>query len=209
MWSWLQDNHGAISAIASVLTLAIWTLYFQLLLSSYHHRRRPKILISLVAGHRPSAHCLVTNMSAEPIYVEAIFTEIGKRGPGEPRRIERRSLSDLDIRTVKDGDRRPQWFQGPLNSGEMIDIGSFGDLVKMTSDGGDFDGDMNEIILTVAATYTAEDTLVAARRVFDIGRRDGELLLRPRSPSAEQVRSRSARRKIEDALREEMQSGQA
>ena len=75
LWSWLRENHGAVSALASLATLVVWTLYFQMLLMNYRRTLRPKILINRGAGHRLQAHCLIANMSAEPIYIEAVLLD--------------------------------------------------------------------------------------------------------------------------------------
>ncbi|MAW87291.1 MAG: hypothetical protein CMJ42_12255 [Phyllobacteriaceae bacterium] len=197
MWTWLQDNHGAVSALANIATLAVWTLYFQLLLGNYRHRIRPKILINQGAGHSLHAHCLIANMSAEPVYFEAIITDIGYRSGDETTyRRSRCSLSDLDVEVSDQGDRRPQWMQGPLDSSEFIDIGSYGQLIDRTTEQGDIVDTVHELTVTIVATYTARDTPVAARRTFDLRRTERGTQLEPQTYTAEQIRSRAELRSI-------------
>ncbi|MFP1631836.1 hypothetical protein ACLB6G_08875 [Zhengella sp. ZM62] len=197
MWNWLQDNHGAVSAIASIATLVVWTLYFQLLLSNFRHRIRPKILINQGAGDSLQAHCLIANMSAEPIYIEAVITDIGYRSGDETTyRRSRCSLSDLDVEVSDQVDRRPQWMQGPLGSSEFIDIGSYGQLIDRTTDKGHIVKTVDELTVTIVATYTARDTPVAARRSFDLRHTQRGVHLEPRTYTAEQIRSRAALRSI-------------
>lgn len=199
MWTWLQDNHGPVSALASIFTLAIWTLYFQILLSSYHHRLRPKILINRGAGHTLHAHCVIANMSAEPIYIEAILADIGFRGEQDSIVRRRCSLSDLDldIKSTENSDLRPQWFQGPLDSGEFISVGTYHHLLDRAASSAGVTSPICEVTLTVVATYTAQDALVAACRTFDIERDDGGDVLMPRSLTATQIRSRAEQQALE------------
>ncbi|WP_367715025.1 hypothetical protein AB2N04_13975 [Nitratireductor sp. GISD-1A_MAKvit] len=120
MWNWLEEYHGSVSALASVLTLVIWTLYFQILLSSYRRTLRAKILINRGAGQHLDAHCLIANMSAEPIYIEAVLVDVGLGGGEEgAMQWQRCSLSDLDLDVQDRSDPRPQWFQGAARQQRM------------------------------------------------------------------------------------------
>ena len=203
MWIWLQDNHGAVSAIANMATLVVWTLYFQLLLGNYRDRIRPKILINQGAGHSLRSHCLIANMSAEPIYVEAVITDAGYRsGSDKAFRRSRCSISDLDLEVSDQGDRRPQWLQGPLDSSELIDIGTYQQLIDRTMTQGETADTIDELTVTIVATYTARDRPVAARRSFDVRRSRHGTRLEPRTYTAEQIRSRAALRSIRAYMQE-------
>lgn len=206
MWTWLQNNHGSVSAVASIATLAIWTLYFQILLMSYRRTLRPKILINQGAGHRLQAHCLVANMSAEPIYLEAVLIDLSYRRNGDEALLQSRcSLSDLEIDSELNDthDRRPQWFQGPLGSSEWLDIGTYQNLIDKALERRADPDDVLDLTITIVATYTAEDTLVAARRSFDIEEDCSGKRLSSRHFTAEQIRSSKDRRAIERAMRQE------
>lgn len=197
MWGFIKDNHGAISAAAAVLTMVIWVLYFQLLLNSYRHRIRPKININRGGGLSSSSRCVITNMSAEAVYVDAVILTLKN---GEKQRVC--SLSDLDVSPSADKDLRPQLFQGPLASGEFIDIGSFDELIESAEEGGTIASDTKSIEVMVIGTYTADDGLIAAERRYDLPRKDGQCLLKPVTFSTRQVRSRWERRKIKQFILE-------
>lgn len=193
VWAWLGNNQGQVGAVLSALTLGVWVLYLQLLLNSYRHQRRPKILINMGAGHTIDAKCVVANMSAEPIYIEAVVLSLALR--------ERQvvcTLSNLNAPSTPEVDPRSQWFQGTLDSGELLDLGSYGDLIERTGVRPTDAASM--LTVTVVATYTAEDGLVAAERAFDLTRESGNCLLHPRSLVARQIRSRRARRALEHLI---------
>nr|WP_272211521.1 hypothetical protein [Marinicella sp. W31]MDC2877416.1 hypothetical protein [Marinicella sp. W31] len=200
-WNWINANSGALSAIASLFTIAIWAIYLQLIFSGFREGRRAKILINRGAGPSLDGHCLVANMSAKPIYIDAVLLDFTLRDDEQHRDL-RYSLSNLNFDDDDTSDPRKRWFQGPLDSGEHIDLGTFRMLIgKMSPKGFDDFEHIEDVKLTVIATYTSEDRPVAAERCFDIIRTDGELLLSPRTYSANQIRSRSARKRIENEMR--------
>lgn len=196
MWEFVKANHGAISAVATVVTLIVWALYFQLLLNSYRHRVRPKININRGGGPSTSSRCVISNMSAEAVYVEAIILTLRD---GDKRRVC--YLSDLDVSLSSDRDERTQLFQGPLAAGEFIDIGSFDGLIERASDtferGDMIAADAHRLEVMVVATYTAEGGLIAAERRYDLDRRGGQGILTPITFTTRQIRSRKERRNIE------------
>ncbi|MEX4010261.1 hypothetical protein [Neoaquamicrobium sediminum] len=142
------------------MTLLVWLFYFQLLLSGYRHRLRPKILITRGGARTIGARCIITNMSVEAIYLEAIMVSVRD---GERQYIS--SLSELEAEQTTKSDPRQLYLQGPLASGEMIDIGSYAELLKRATNGKE---QPSAFTLTVIATYTSEETLVAAERDFTI-----------------------------------------
>lgn len=159
-WQWLSENHGSVNALAGLMTLLVWLFYFQLLLSGYRHRLRPKILITRGGARTIGARCIITNMSVEAIYLEAIMVSVRD---GERQYIS--SLSELEAEQTTKSDPRQLYLQGPLASGEMIDIGSYAELLKRATNGKE---QPSAFTLTVIATYTSEETLVAAERDFTI-----------------------------------------
>lgn len=204
MWEWVKENSGALGAIASVLTLLVWGLYFQLLYNNYRRLRRAKILINRGAGETLDAQCIVANMSAEAIYLEAVLVSFGPDDEREESTVC--SLSDLDTNTPPGTDPRRDWLQGPLQSGELLDIGTYRSLMEkaeaggaaITPEGGRM---VFSLTVTIVATYMSEDGLVAAERTFDVDRRATRLA--PRSFSARQIRSRRDRRAIERLMTRE------
>ncbi|WP_367715024.1 hypothetical protein AB2N04_13970 [Nitratireductor sp. GISD-1A_MAKvit] len=94
-------------------------------------------------------------------------------------------------------------FRGPLDSSEWIDIGTYRQLIGQAVARGEAASRMRQVTITVVATYRAQDTLVAARRTFDITRDSAGERLSPRNFTAEQIRSRRQRRVIEQLMRSE------
>lgn len=201
MWSWINDNAAAISALASVATLFIWAIYLQMLFSGFREGRRAKILINRGGSPTLDGHCLVANMSAKAIFIDAVlldFTVMNETG----RDHFSYSLSNLTFDDDSTSDPRAKLFQGPLDAAEHLDLGTFRALIEKMSPP-DFDRfeTIESIRITIVATYTSEDRPVAAERVFDIvGERDA-LVVSPRSYAASQLRSQSQRRRIERMMR--------
>ena len=80
--SWIAENHQLIAALTSIGMLVVWITYLQLFLASYRRQRKATILIRLGQGGGLDAHCLVTNMSAEPIYLHTLVAQLdGPDGP--------------------------------------------------------------------------------------------------------------------------------
>lgn len=192
MWNWLTQNHGAVTALTSCLTLVVWLLYFQLLYTNYRRSVRPKILITLGGGPHVDAECIITNMSTEPIYLDSLVLSLHD-GHGDIVC----SLSDLTKDETRH-DLRGMTMQGSLASGEMISLGSYRHLLRRA--GHDPEGQGSETFefsITAIAIYTAEDNLVAAERRFT---RDGTRL-RAHAMSASQIRSRRDRARLEGLVR--------
>lgn len=188
MWSWISENHGAVSAVASCLTLVVWLLYFQLLYLGFRNTQRASILISIAGGPQLAAECILANLSREPIYVEAVAISIQGEGGANVR-----SLSDLQM-DVRRTDVRSGAMQGPLGSGEMIMLGSFRDLLLRADC--EQTGDVR-FTLTAIGIYSGGDRLVAAEREFLLT--DG--CLRSTSLEARQLRSWHERKRMKQLLR--------
>lgn len=207
MWTWLQTNADVISSLSAIATLAVWALYLQLIYGSLSRSRRSKILINRGAGHSVDARCIVSNMGAEPIYLEAVRLTLEERGQKSTR-----SLSDLDVFIVPDADPRPQWMQGPLASGEMIDLGTFRSLTDWAFEGSlqELDGGSGvgprqaELTVLVVASMTSEDRLVAACRSFRVAHAGHGLQVQPRSLRTSQMRSGKERAQVEEQLLREL-----
>ncbi|WP_174801075.1 hypothetical protein [Martelella limonii] len=200
MWSWINDNSGAISALASIATLFIWAIYLQMLFNSYREGRRAKILINRGASPTLDGHCLVGNMSAKAIFIDAVLLDFTVKTENG-RQDFSYSLSNLTFDEQSAPDPRTKLFQGPLDAAEHLDLGTFRGLIsKMSPPGFNSFETIESLCITIVATYSSEDRPVAAERVFDIiGARD-ELVVSPRSYAAHQLRSKRDRRRIERTM---------
>jgi hypothetical protein len=211
MWDWLEQHYNALSAFFNFLTLVVWTFYLQIFLTNYRRKTRPKILINRSAGHGIDAKCAVTNMSAEAVYIEAVVVSLKVvEKDGKTVDVDC-SLSDLDTDASYSGDPRPLWFQGPLNSGEMIDLGTYRSLLEKALwtriSKAPEDAAVKQMTVTVAATYIADDRMIGAERIFEV-KEDGERLdLVPRSFPTRQLRRGRKMQLVKRLLNRSIQSG--
>jgi hypothetical protein len=195
MWEFLAAQSEPLNVVANGLMLVVWTLYFQLLWTDRRRERRPRILINRSAGKDLDANCVVTNMSREAIYLECVAINLRN---GEE--VETHSLTDLSNLT-----RRPQtdprrfWFQGPVASGEYLDLGPFRALLEsVLSDEVDV-GALQAFEILIVATYGPDRNPTGARRVFRRPRGDAETLL---AEGTHQIDGWRERRRLIDLLRE-------
>ncbi|WP_048708939.1 hypothetical protein [Microvirga massiliensis] len=199
MWNWIASNHQVISALASVAMLFVWIAYLHVFVSSYRRQKRSNILINRGAGAGLEARCLISNMSAEAIYLESLIATVetteGRWSCPVTELLEGRS--DLDLKTR----------QGPLQAGRLVDIGSFQSLIEpvlqrsaglrgaVASDGLE---NLVAFEIKVIAVHGSEDLLAGAMRRFDVIRRQDWLLLRGHSVGTQQIRSRRERESLRD-----------
>jgi hypothetical protein len=195
MWTWLEENHGVLSALSSLAMLGVWVLYLQLFYSSYRHQIRPKILITRGGGHTAAARCILTNMSPEIIFVQAVLLRLSF-----PDGEETYSLSELDRTGFAPSDRRSELVQGPLRSGDFLDLGSFDELLSALlgkDDAGHKLAAASSLTILVVGSYTWHDRLAAAERTFNLDRNEAdEIVLLPARMTSRQIRTRAERRAV-------------
>jgi hypothetical protein len=199
MWNWIASNHQVISVLANLAMLFVWIAYLQVFASSYRRQKRPSIQINRGGGSGLEARCLVSNMSAEAIYIESIIvTAQTTEGSWTcPVTELQEGRSDLELKTR----------QGPVKTGQFVDIGSFRSLVEpvlqrhagpqgsVASDG------LESLVfleIRVVAVHGSEDLLAGATRRFDLIRQRDRLLLRGHAVGTHQIRSRRGREKLRD-----------
>ncbi|MCJ8517309.1 hypothetical protein ABID21_000051 [Pseudorhizobium tarimense] len=201
MWAWIIENSGVVSALSSFAMLGVWVLYLQLFYSSYRHRLRPKILITRGGGHAITSRCILTNMSPEIVFIQAVVLRLTF-----PDRVVVCSLSDIDRVSRQDRDPRSELFQGPLSSGEYLDLGTFEELVTaaMHHDGPKalIDG-LQHLSVTAVGIYTWHDQLAAAERSFAVRAKGKQKLLDAELVTARQIRSRREKKRITRILEEQ------
>ncbi|KEQ05295.1 hypothetical protein GV67_05995 [Pseudorhizobium pelagicum] len=201
MWTWLIDNAAVVSALSSLAMLGVWLIYLQLFYSSYRHRQRPKILITRGGGHTIKSRCILTNMSPEIVFIEAVILKLKLSD-----REVLCSLSDIDRVGRKGMDQRSELFQGPLSSGEYLDLGTFKDLIVAAMQDGDAEAaieSLEELVVTAVGSYTWHDQLAAAERCFTVRTEGARKLLDPDQITARQIRSHREKQKITHILTEQ------
>ncbi|WP_265500914.1 hypothetical protein [Paracoccus beibuensis] len=200
MWDWIESNSGLVQAAMSAVTALVWMIYLHIIVSGLRRQRRTEILIHLGGARDMSGRILVSNLGFEPIYVLEImltvWTEQGERMSSVADRTE--------IAREQHKTPREATLQGPLKSGDSVDIGSVLNLVERArhSSFDDLDAnDISKIEITVAAVTAADSAIAAASRVFRIAGRGDDMQICPTSLETQQVRSRYRRRKIQSKLK--------
>jgi hypothetical protein len=207
MPDWIAQNTDLLSLAANVGMLAVWLVYLNVFLSGYRRQVRPKIVINRGGGSDFNARCFVSNMSSEAIYIEDI--RIGITAGDD---FWRGSVIDVDgiDASAADADPKRLTHQGPLSSGEYMEVGRYGDLLdrvlKANGVGGLKAVPESQISakVEVIADHAADDLLIAARRRFVLRRIEEGWLVWPCTVETEQVRSRANRRRIERELQTEL-----
>lgn len=209
MLDWVREHSSVIALVVNILMLGVWMTYLQVFVRGYSRQTRPKIVINRGAGSALTARCFISNMSSEPIYVESIVAILEADG-------QRWSAAVTDVETL-DGfampeDPKKQTYQGPLQRGDYMEIGSFRSLIDRVLRKADLSGiaeldRMSENItaeIQVYADYASEDLLIGAQRRFTITWDNGAWRLHPEQLDTGQIRSRRQRRYIQERLREHL-----
>ena len=203
MTEWITSNSTLLQVVLNALMVVIWVVYLQVFLFSFMRHRRPEILITLGAGIGLKTRCFVTNLGLEPIYILDIVVEF-ETTEGQHRAIvtDRTELSDQEL-----NDPSQATNQGPLRSGNFMDIGSFETLVNRACSPTyqlRADVDVETVEILVIAATAAKWSLIGAARTYKVISEDDRILLRPTSVTARQIYSfagqRRLRRELEAAL---------
>lgn len=203
MWNWLAENASPIQAAGGAIAALVWIVYLQILVSGLRRQRRTEILIHL--GGRPNldARLFISNLGLEPIYIlEILLTIWSTDGERETSIVDRIETAKQDLSSPS-----AATFQGPLKSGDFIDIGSLQDLLKRarwnTSD--DLDpGAIHCVGVKVAAISAASSAVVASKRQFYVEFAGSECKIRPKTLYATQIRSWWGRYRLKRELQENL-----
>ncbi|WP_240724845.1 hypothetical protein [Onishia niordana] len=204
MMQWLNQNSGALSAVTGILTLLIWLIYLQMLYNGYVRQRRPRILINRGSGKDLDSLCLISNMSAEAIFVQHIFAVLESE-EGEQR------LDVADQQQSWDYERQYQSHQGPLESGDFLHVGSFKDILAHfaehsapNAEGQDVlsDRSFRALEIRVVAIYGSEDSPIGARRRFQLKPGDDACGITPDGLDTQRLTSRGQRHLIKQWMQE-------
>lgn len=190
MWSWLSSNSEAMNVMLNGAMLLVWLAYFQLLYVTFRKQNQSNILINRGAGEDLDSRCIVANMSAGPIYIQAVKVELSAGG----RRLSR-VVSDAEKLQEGQSARMSveETAQGPLAQGDLLDIGTFSRLAEMVLESAEDDDaptsieEVEELSVTVFAVYAVRNDLVGATRRFRVERRGNVALLVPTTVMAKQL----------------------
>ena len=204
MFDLTGDDVEVLQLAISVIAGIVWLAYLNIFWLNFRRQRQSVILINRSIAQDENAHCLVTNMGAEPIYLMEVMAKITTRDRAYNIKVTERE--EVDLNTVKNPLTRTN--QGPIKSGEFVGIGSFQDLLhradqRIGTQG--LLGQVREMELTVAAADGHASHLVAARRKFKIEVEGEKAFFVPDQIMTHQVRNFFSRRKIAAMLEEQIQ----
>ena len=195
MHHWISQNSDVLQVVLNALMVVIWVIYLQIFLVSYRRQRRASILINLGAGVGRQSRCLVSNLSLEPVYLLDVLVELTTEdGAHDADITERAETSGAQLDSPSAATN-----QGPLKSGEFIDIGSIDDLLERASPqlkGVDLEG-MTSFAITVVVHTASTPDIVGARRCFQVCQKGGETTIVPMQIAATQIRSWWRRRQLQ------------
>ena len=204
MLEWLSEHSAFINLAINAAMLIVWIVYLQLLLNGYRRQRSSSILITRGAGAGIHSRCLITNMSAEPIYVTSLIATLVT--DDESFELALTDLRDLpeDLGT----DPRSVMRQGSLSTGSYLDIGHFDDLLHALIENQPKISNVEAVKgleIIVVALYGPERWPVGAERYFDLkwdANNGGRIV--PSRVETRQLRSQRKRRQLSRKLAEHM-----
>ncbi len=195
MFEWIQQNSEALQLGSSIIMTVVWVVYLELLLRSFARQRRSMVLINLGAGSGLGARCFVSNLGFDPIYVIDIFVTLSFADGSDCKTFitDRSEIAAEDLNAPSDGTN-----QGPLKSGEYVDIGSLGDVMMRVRKAIDPEIELknvDQIDLCVIAAAASSSSYVIAHRTYDV-KGDAREELIPQRATTSQVRTPWGRRKF-------------
>ncbi|WP_136068513.1 hypothetical protein [Modicisalibacter radicis] len=219
MLNWISEHHNLLSLVISFGTLMIWLVYAQLLYLGFRRQRRPRLIINRGKKKDINALCIISNMSAESIFIEYIIATLDtSRGQivMDVTDFEQQYSDDDELesneeenrksrRILNDSNVRENTRQGPLGSGDFLHIGTFNDLIaRMARDEGiemennrpKGDMTLDRLTIRLVGIYGPEDMPVGAERSFDL-KDNGEFCsLTPSSWDTKRMASMRQRREL-------------
>lgn len=191
---WLRENSDLIQLGLAMLTALVWLAYLQLLYLGFVRQRQAVVMIHHAAADDDRARLILSNMGSEPVYVIAIMARL--RIDGKRYKASVIDRDELSFENLEDPLKRTN--QGPLKSGEYVDVGSFRDLVTRARGRLKLESaeEPEEIEITVGAASGHASKLVVAKRNFRRTIKDETITFVPTTVLTRQVRSNWNRRKV-------------
>lgn len=202
MFEWIGEHSNTLNVLLSAAMLVVWLFYLQGFLQGFRRERRPKILINRGGGSSLRAHCLLSNMSAEAIYIHSLVAKLNSSD-------EEIFAAVTDLVGGSDDETtfslREATLQGPVAAGDFLDAGTFESILRRAgwstpATGPDSEAHPSiEVELTVLATYRSEDLIVGASRRFTVEAAEGRWKITPRTVNTQQIRAKRHRRALLEA----------
>ncbi|MBY6207011.1 MULTISPECIES: hypothetical protein [Halomonas] len=205
MFDWISAHKDILQTLASVGSFLIWLIYAQLLYFGFRRQRRPRLIINRGKRKNLDALCVISNMSAEPIYLQHIMMTL-ETSKGDWTLDVSDHEADLED-DHSDQERTPDGrctHQGPLDSGGFVHIGSFNALKQRIIDIAGLDdkeGTKGDLVLKamcvrVIGTYCSENLPIGAERRFVFHQADDSCTLVPETWDTLQFSTRRQRREL-------------
>lgn len=188
MYDWINQHESVINVLINVGILLIWLIYAQLLYLGFRRQRRPRVIINRGKRNDIEALCIISNMSAEAVYIEYIIARLEtSHGTINMNVTEfEQEYSEEDEHEHTEGRSQSRRFapnairdstrQGPLDSGDFIHIGKFGDLVHRLARSANIEMrdhrplnglKFRRLTIRLVLVYGSEDEPVSVSRSFD------------------------------------------
>lgn len=194
MFDWISHNSEMLQVMLNGMMVVIWIAYLQIFFVSFRRQQRSKILINMSVGSGLSARCCISNLSLEPLYLYDVVVELTtKAGTREAVITDRTEMTDEQVTITSQGTN-----QGPLNSGDSIDIGSFNDIIERASrklEGVDL-LNVTHFQITALAQTSSSPQVIGAYRKYCLHKCDGMIDISPLHITATQVRFWWGRRQL-------------
>ncbi len=216
MYRWIAEHHQVLSVGASFGSLLVWLVYAQLLYLGFRRQRSPRLIINRGRNKDINALCLISNMSAESVFIEYIIAELEtsdgtiamdvtdfeqeyNEGDEDDEQRTRPSQTQLSLNATENT------RQGPIEPGGFIHIGTFCELVQRLArdEGIQMAGDVpqgtlefHRLTLRLIGIYGPEHMPVGAERSFDLRVSGNQFGLRPESWDTKQLASIRQRWKL-------------
>ena len=203
MYEWISAHKDVLQTLASVGSFMIWLIYAQLLYFGFRRQRRPRLIINRGKRKNLDALCVISNMSAEPIYLQHIMMTL-ETSEGDWTLDVSDHEADLD----DDEDQQEAGHnashcthQGPLDSGGFVHIGSFNALKERITTIADIDESRDGLVfkavcVRVIGTYCSENLPIGAERRFVFHQSENSCTLVPETWDTLQFSTRRQRRAL-------------
>ncbi|WP_111414705.1 hypothetical protein [Billgrantia lactosivorans] len=187
MFDWLFQHGDNVSVLTDIGTLIVWVVYAQLLYFGFRRQRRPRLLINRGRKKAIDALCIISNMSAEPVFIQHIIAELETS-----RGTVRMDVTDSTESYSRDDEAGAGHFssgsndpspiaqdgshQGPLGPGDFVHIDSFAALTQRLARDAGFEMEGNRplhgvlfrtLTIRIICIYGSEDLPIGAERCFE------------------------------------------
>lgn len=203
-----------LTAVMTCVTALIWVVYLNFFLRSYRRQQRPSILITSGAGRHLDAHCFVTNLGLEPVYLlDVVIDLIEPDGKVVRAVIPERTEHWTKAAPSEDDDIRRATNVGPLSSGGERDLGRFRTLIdRAGTENPDIKtgNAFTSLEITVVIVTASQAELCGASRCYGIEYGDdGAPKLKARTIKAAQLQGYFARRNLTRLLTAQLENSRS